>query len=1118
MKVTEFSVRNPLVVAAITVAVGIFGVFAYWGMGVAITPNVNFPAVVVTTVYPGADPETVESNVTKPIEDAIAGLQNIDANGLTSVSSSGVSTVSVQFNTAANPDLISVDVERVVNSVRNRLPPEVEAPAISKFDINARGVATVVLSGQQPLATLQDFAENVLQKQFNAIPGVGSTNIRSGITREVHVLVDEASLKSRGLSINQVIGALQAQQLEVPAGSITVGGSDLSVYFDALATSTQQLGNVAVLQTPNGAVYLRDVAEVQDTVKKRSAIVRVDGQEGLALVVVKLPDANTISVVDGVKQTIERLQPQLPPGSRLDVVVDGSTYTSRSFNTVQRALIEAVLATGLILFLFLHTWRSTLIVLVSIPTSLLTAFVMMSALGYTLNLMTMLALTLSVGILVDDSIVVLENIYRHLDMGKPPFAAAVEGRGEIGLAAITITFVDVVVYVPIAVMVSGVPAQFLRPFALVIATATLVSLAVSFTLTPLLASRFLRHDAGQGKSLLARFGQAWDRGFIFLERKYESLLRHALPHRWLVIGVGLASFGFGIGLWVLGLIGSDIFPSGDQSEIDISLSMPSATSLETTNAVALQMERVLRGYQEVRGIYSVVGQTGGGLPGADGGGGNSQAQITALLVPPSERTRSSAEIGSELRQIFVSNMPAAKIQIGLPNPFGFGGFGGQPIQVQVQGTDPGTLNTLAAQVEEAVRAVPGAAAVRRSNDNLQAQLRATIDWPRAADLGVTAQNAGAALRAAIDGFRSNGLQFRQPGRTAIDIRVLNASANANAASIQDIATLPVSTANGGIVQLGQFTTIRQVQIPTSIRHVNRLRGVTIGAEPGEGKLVGDVQAAVQRAVSQIPLPAGYAVTYAGQGQQGSTAFGDIFRALEVAVLLMYMLMLMLFGSLVLPLAVLMSLPLAVVGSFGAMALSHAPFTLFSLLGFAVLVGLVGKNAILLVDYTEILQSRGYDRTTALLEAGPTRLRPIVMTTLSVMAALLPIASGLEEGSELLKSAAVVLIGGLLTSTLLTLVFVPAMFTIFDDLQQAVLRRFGPGRASAPLARPSQTRELEADLVPRPHGRNGWERPATAAGAPVRPTAWWSWLPHPLARLANAGRDGRAKTGTPAGRR
>ncbi len=1053
MRITQFSLRNPLVIAALTFAIGLFGIFNYSTMGVAITPNINFPSVVVSTVYPGADPETVEQNVTRPIEDAIATLPNIDNNGLTSQSSSGLSTVIVQFTSAANPDLVSVDVQRVVNSARSRLPSEVDTPTVSKIDINAFGVATVVLSGRQSLTTLQGIAEDTLQRRFNALPGVSSTSIRSGITREIHVLVDQSRLQSSGLSINNVLTAIQSQQMEMPAGTVTQSGRNYSIYFDALVSNPQQLGNIVVLQTASGGVRLQDIATIEDTFQKRNTIVRVNGNEGIALVVAKLPQANTLTVVDGVKKAIAELEPSLPDDTHLNIVIDSSTYTAKSFQTVQRALIEAVICTGLILLLFLHTWRSTFIVLVSIPVSLLATMIVMGLLHYNLNLLTMMALTLSVGILVDDSIVVMENIFRHLNKGKTAFSAALDGRSEIGLAALTITFVDVVVYIPIAIMLSGVPAQFIGPFALTIATATLASLVVSFTLTPLLSSRMLRlQDEHAGSGLLGRFGRAWDAGFVYVERKYEGLLRHSLPHRWIVIGVGLLTFMAGIALPATGQIGNDFFPSGDQSEIDITMSMPAGTALSATNDATLLIEQLLRNDPEVQTIFSVVGQTSTGFGGDTGA---NASQITALLVSPHERSRSSAEIGAELRELFTREIPSATVQIGLPNAFGFGGFGGQPIQVLVQGSNPSALDTFAAQVEEAVRNTPGTASVQSSNNNVQTQVRAKVDWQRAADLGVQPQNAALALRTAIDGFKSNTSQFHRSGLSAIDIRVL--STTSEKATLADIGALPVS-ATTGTVRLDQFATLEQRQIPTSIRHVNRLRSITVGAEPAQGMLVGDVQKAVQAQLKALTAPPGTAVAFAGQGQQGSSAFDDIIRAMGVAVVLMYMLMMMLFGSLTLPLAVIMSLPLAVVGALGAMWITGTPFTLFSLLGLAVLMGLVGKNAILLVDYTEILRQRGSERMAALLEAGPTRLRPIIMTTLSVMAALLPIASGLEEGSELLKSAAVGLIGGLITSTLLTLVFVPAMYTIFDDLQVGVGRMFGRTSRAEAVASPEHAAE------------------------------------------------------------
>ena len=1052
MNVTRFAIGNPLVVGGVAVALCLFGLFAYLSLGVAIAPNVNIPQVIVTTTYTGADPATIEANITRPIEDAIATLPNIDTNGLTSTSAYGVSIVSVEFTNAANPHLVSVDVQRVVNGVRSKLPSDADTPTVTKLDINAQGVATMVLSGSNLIA-LEDLAENSLQQQFNALPGVGTTNIQSGITHEVHVTVDQDALRGRSLSINDVANALQSQQLEVPAGSIDQGTTDLSVYFDSLAPRIDALGSLVVSQTDTGPIYLRSVARVADTYKQRSSIVRVNGQEGISLVVVKLADANSIAVVDAVKQKIDELNPQLPAGTHLDLVVDASTYTSKSFATVRNALFEAALATGLILLLFLHTWRSTLIVLVAIPVSVLSTLGLMAVLHYNLNLLTMVALVVSVGILVDDSIVVLENIARHLGMGKPPIAAAVDGRSEIGLAAITITLVDVVVYVPMAVMTTGLPAQFLQPFAVVITSATLSSLAVSFTLTPMLARFFPREEhTPTAPSPLARFGQIWDRGFGALEHGYARLLRAALPRRWLVIGIGFASLVGGLSLLGFGLIGLDFSPNGDQSELDITLTMPPSTTLDATNSVAQRIETILHQYPEVRGLYTVVGESGVGddpTSTISNIGGRNQARITVLLVSRNQRPRSSADVGEDVREQLEGRFPGAKLRVGLPNAFGFGGYSGAPVQVQVEGSDPATVNQLASEIQQRISHVPGAVGIDNSNDNLQTQLRARIDWTRAADLGVNARDAGTALRSALDGFTSNNNQFRQTGRASIPIRIL--TTNSTKTSPADIQRLPVNGARG-VVRLGQFTTLEQAQIPTTINHVNRLRSVTLSVNPGEGALVGDLQNSVQAAVATVPLPVGYSVTYAGEGQQGASAFGDLGRAMGMAVLLMYMLMMMLFGSLTLPLAVLMSLPLSLSGALGAMALSHSAFTIFSMLAVFVLLGLVGKNAILLVDRTHRLRQSRLERNAALLAAGPSRLRPIVMTTLSVMGALLPIASGIEEGSELLQSVGWVLIGGLLTSTLLTLVLVPAMYTVFDDLQTLVQSRLRTPRLPSMLRR------------------------------------------------------------------
>ncbi|MGI9147076.1 MAG: efflux RND transporter permease subunit [Chloroflexota bacterium] len=1097
MNLTQFSIRNPLVVAALAIALALFGIYSYLTLGVSVVPSISFPAVTVTTVDPGANPDTIETQISKPIEDAVSTLNNIDT--LSSTSTQGLSTVTVQFTTAANADLVGIDVERVVNGARSKLPTFVGAPTVIKADTSSFPVLTLAVSGPQPLDQLDDVAENQIKRALEAVPGVSSVSVVGAPTREIWVKADLAKLQARGLGLTSLQQALQSAQLQQPAGTLVSNSKDATVVLNGLVDDPRQLGDIVVSQTTSGPVYVRDVATVDDTLATPSSIARVDGVPAITLTASKLPSASTITVSQQVRGEMVALQPSLPQGMQMRVVTDAATYTQQSFNTIQTTLIEAVMLTGLILLLFLHTWRSTLIVMISIPTSVLTTFGLMNLLGLNLNLFSMLALTLSVGILVDDSIVVIENIARHLGLGEPPFLAAIRGRSEISMAAITITMLDVVVYVPIA-LISGIAGQFIRPFAIVIAAATLTSLLVSFTLTPLLASRYLTIDetlkAGGGP--LNRFGRTWDRGFARLANAYRTLLHgvltgnwHRLSGRWLVIGLGLATFAGGMSLLLTGRIGVDIFPSGDQSEVDVTLVMPSATNIQVTNDVVQQLEQRLHGYPEVRLVYSNTGTSGrGGFGGTTGG---DQAQLTALLVPTNQRQRSALQLADVFRQELGRGIPDATVRTGISNAFGFGGFGGQAIQVQVQGSDPTVLNGLVDSITRAVQSTPGTADVNNDNQNVTPQYALNVDRSRAAQLGVTAQSAGTALGAAVDGLKV--ATYQKAGASNVDIRLI--ADDKFRASPDNLATLPLLTSNGTVVALNQIGTLSQTTAPTAIQHVARLRSVTINTSASEGISVGTLQTAVQASVDKVALPPGYSVTYAGQAQQGTSAFTDIFKALGVSLVLMYMLMMLLFGSITLPLAVLMSLPLAVVGAIGAMTLTGSNFTLFAMLGLTLLVGLVGKNAVLLVDYTDTLRKQGQSRIDALLNAGPVRLRPILMTSLSVMASLAPVASGIETGSELLKAAAIVLIGGLVTSTVLTLVFVPAMYTVFDDIEQAFarfVRRFAKPRQLAPveiaILHPLHV-EAFAGASPSPKSTNGHS--VAGAASLSAPVAEWQDL-------------------------
>jgi len=1068
---TRFSLRNPLVVGAIVLLLALFGVYSYLTLGIAVVPNISFPSVTVITTDAGADPATMETQVTKPLEDAISALNNIDT--MTSTSNEGISQITVQFTTAADSKLVPVDVERVVNSVRNKLPADADPPSISTFDTSEIPVLVVEMSGPQPLEQIQQVAKDRIQRTLEAVPGVASVALAGGPIREIHVKVDLDKLQARGLGLNSVQQALASGQIEIPAGSLPYASKNVNVRLTGLVQTPAQLGNIVVDQQPSGPVYIRDVATIDDTFKKDQPISRIDGTPTVGLTVTKLAAASSLQVSGDVRKAMAQLQPNLPQGMHFVVGYDIANYTQQSFNTIRKTLVEAVLLTGLILLLFLHTWRSTLIVLIAIPTSVLTTFGVMNVLGMNLNLFDMLALTLAVGILVDDSIVVIENISRHLGQGDPPWVATINGRSEIGLAAITITMVDVAIYLPIA-LIPGISGEFIQPFALTIAAATLTSLAVSFTLTPLLASRFLRveHALKQGAGPLDAFGRRWDNGFDRVGRGYQRLLgkvltgrilrflpgrhgRRGIGARWLVIVAGLLSLVIGLGTLATGRIGFDIFPSGDQSEVDVTVTMPSATTLASTDAVVRELEARLKHYPEVIHVISDVGtslgQSFSPTPAGD------TAQMRVLLVPPQQRSRSAAAVADDMGANLPKGIPGVKVRTGLQNPFGFGGFGTQPIQAAVRGPNADVLNNLVDQVTAAIKSVPGATDVNNVNENTQPEYVVSVDRNKAADLGITAEQAATDLRTAVDGTLVT--KFRQPGQDDIDIRLM--ASDAFQATPANLAAVPLLSSKGTIVSLGQVGTITSGAAPTEIDHFNRDRSVIVNAS-NSGRLVGDVQRDVEAKVAKISLPPGYSVTYAGQAQNGGDAFALIFKAVGIGVALIYFLMMLLFGSVTLPLAVLMSLPLAAVGAFGAMAITGTAFTLFSLLGFTLLVGLVGKNAILLVDYTDTLRKRGESRTAALLEAGPTRLRPIVMTTMSIMAALMPVAIGLEQGSELLKAAAIVLIGGLITSTLLTLVFVPAMYTIFDDVQEFVVRL--ARRVSKP--RPLEPAEL---AIAHPNG-------------------------------------------------
>src|SRR5438309_803788 len=705
MWLTSTAIKRPLFMLMVIGALLVVGFVSWTKLGVDLLPALDFPIVVVTTPYPGASPDAVDTLVTKPVEDAVASINDIDY--IQSSSVEGVSSVIIFFTDKAPRDS-SIDVERRVSAIRGVLPTDAKDPTIAKYDPNAQPILQLSISGNRDLGQLQRLAEDKIQKRLEATDGVAQVSIYGGLLREIQVQVDQQKLQARGLSILQVNQALAGDNLNAPAGSLTQQGKAWTVRLDNQAQTPAELNSILVASTPNGPIFLRDVATVLDTYKKVSTVQRTNGSASLGASILKQSSANTVETADKIKKTIAQLQPELPSDVQLSISLDTSVFTRNSLSDVQRELTQAVLLTGLVLLVFLHTFRSTLIVLLAIPTSLIATLGVMYFLGLSLNMMSLMGLTLTVGILVDDSIVVLENIFRHVRMGEGPREAAVSGRSEIGFAAIAITLVDIVVFAPIAFM-SGITGQYFRQFGLVVISATLFSLFVSFTLTPLLASRWYRAgDYGEAKvaqptrNPLTLFGRAWDRGYERLARGYGRVLRIAIGRRarWIVVAAGLLSFVGGIMLVSTGLLGTEFMPEADNGEMQVTIEMPAGTTLDVTNAAAQTVEQRLLALPEVDQVFSSVGI------GGNGGFGSSRSRFASIFVQlkkKNQRVRTPTEL-SNVARTFGADIPGAVVKAASVGMFN---YGGASVSVRIQGEDQKVLQSLAAQVGQPVGQVPG---------------------------------------------------------------------------------------------------------------------------------------------------------------------------------------------------------------------------------------------------------------------------------------------------------------------------------------------------------------------------------------------------------------------------
>ena len=1082
MGLTRVALLRPVAITMMFLALAAMGIVAYTRLPVERFPTISFPAVSISVGYPGAAPEDVEALVTEPVENAVVGINGIDT--ITSTSNEGNSRVSIRFVEGTDVNAASIDVERKINTVRRRLPSTATDPSIFKADVTAFPVMNIGVSSSK--LKPQDLAQVVnddIQPSLQSINGVADATALGEVSRQINVRVDADKLRAYGLSLTQVQNALVSQNVALPAGPIRtnlqvyntrtsalvqqpsdlnnipvntpagggaggggtilgITGSTANPTSSANSLSLSGAANVVVGSTNNQVVYIKDVAQVLDTTAFRTNYLRLDtraadgsmpdvGDEAVGMSITAQSGVNGIKLADDVRKTIGQIQNSAlgkSSGIVFHVNSDQAIFTRAAVDDVQRNLYLAILLTAAVLMLFLHTFRNTLMVLVAIPTSLISTFFVMFILGFNLDTMSLMALALLIGILVDDSIVVLENINRHLGMGEKPWDAALNGRSEIGLAAIAITFTDVVVYTPVAFM-SGNIGQLFREFGLTIVAATLFSLLVSFTLTPMLASRLLKGESLEhigGTGLWARFTRLWERGFHSLAEKYRSVLNHALNVRWLPVLVGFGMLGLVISFIPLHVVGTEFVPQEDDNTFSVGITMPVGTSLNATDAATKKVEAALAKMPEVISTYTNVG--GGGL----GGGSEQNANISVGLVDKGQRSRSVFDLVGEVRKIG-GTIPGVQLRTQVPSPL-IGG-GGSPISLVIGGNDFGQLQAITNQVLQIVQDTPGTIEVRTSKIAPSPEFRAVVDRQKAADQGVTAQTIATTLQTAVQGLVVT--EFRPEGQDQVDVNLQ--LKGAEALTPDQLASIPVITTKGTIVRLDQVANIVRTSSPSQIQRFNRQRDTEVQANV-QGRAVGDVLRDITTQTSKLQLPVGYTITVQGQGSQLNTAFSALLQALALSIVLMYMLMAALYESFIYPFAVIFCLPVALVGAFLGLIVVHDTINIFSMIGMIMLMGLVAKNAILLVDYTNTLRRRGMSRREALIEAGPTRLRPILMTTMVLVFAMIPLALKLGDGAESRSPMAIVVLGGMITSTLLTLVMVPCIYTYLDDFQNLLLRR------------------------------------------------------------------------------
>ena len=1013
-------IKRPVFTTMIVMLLVVFGIGSYAGLGIDLNPDVDFPLVAISVSYAGTSPEEMESLVTKPIENAVSSLSGIK--NLTSVTREGSSQTTIEFEFGTDPKLAANDVREKVAAIRRRLPEQIDEPVIQRFDISAQPIMYYSLSSDsRATGDIRKLAVDVVKDELQRIDGVADVSVSGGSDREIRVAVDAKKLAAYKISMAQILEAVNGQNLNAPGGHIRGQGTDLTVRTIGKYKNVDDIEGVVVANQNGRLIRLGDVAVVDDTWAEQLMLTRTNGQASVLIAVQKQSGTNTVAIAEKVKKTMAALSAQLPPDVKVAVTRDSSQYIRSSVEDVMMSLLFGGLLAVVITFLFLQNGRATVIGAIAIPTSVIATFFLLKTMKFTLNNMSLMGLSLAVGILIDDAIVVIENIYRHMEMGKTPFEAAQSGTAEIALAVMATTLSILAVFVPVGSM-NGIIGQFFQQFGLTVAFAVAFSLFVAFTLTPTLAAYWLRPETGGGHTspaLVKTVLDSWERGFQILLVLYRRVLDWALIHPKKLVAIAVLSL-LANGMLVP-YLGSEFQPSYDSGEFTVSLSAPAGTSLTKMQELVKPVENVVMQIPEMDTSYVVIGA----------GGQANKATLGVKLVEAGKRSRSMNAIMDELRSKFRHE---GQLKVAVASSQSMGRGDSRPVQVALRGNDLDQLNRMAQELADLIRQIPGTVDVDVSAEQSSPEIQVTVDSLRLSDAGLDAAVVANTIQMAFLGATTRN-QFN-PSDKDYNIRIQLDEKHRG--TMDDVTNLLMASRNGTFVRLGDVADVKLSSGPTEIDRDARQREVIVYTNV-VGVSAGDVMNKIKAGMADVNLPLGYSYKFVGQAQTMMDSFAEIAKALLLAVILIYMVLSAQFESFIHPFTIMLSLPFSLTGAILALLIGGQTMNIVSLIGVIMLMGLVTKNAILLVDYANQRRRSGVGVAEALLEAGSVRLRPILMTTGAMIFGMMPIALGIGSGAEMRQSMGVVLIGGLVSSTLLTLIVVPSVYLLIER----AMMRFAP---------------------------------------------------------------------------